>query len=203
MNCILNYRKEVLDMQSIYTEKEILGDALAAQKAATAEMNTAANECVHEDVRQTLMHILNQEHEIQQDVFEMMHQRGFYETPEAEDATIENEEKENSTEVTNEENASEENTTTENRKNGPGTPPFFFDALYDCKTRASTESHIVKVPFIDRTINVHERIKEPVQRVSKRINDLPRDTPELKKFFSTLARTDGFAWRNVRDSKSR
>jgi hypothetical protein len=25
----------------------------------------------------------------------------------------------------------------------------------------------------------------------------------LKKFFSTLARTDGFAWRNVRDSKSR
>lgn len=96
-----------------------------------------------------------------------------------------------------------ENTTTENRKNGPGTPPFFFDALYDCKTRASTESHIVKVPFIDRTINVHERIKEPLQRVSKRINDLPKDTPELKKFFSTLTRTDGFAWRNVRDSKSR
>ena len=44
-------------MPSIYTEKEILGDALAAQKAATAEMNTAANECVHEDVRKTMLHI--------------------------------------------------------------------------------------------------------------------------------------------------
>ena len=40
-------------MADIYTEKEILGDALAAQKAATGEFNTFANECVHEDVRQT------------------------------------------------------------------------------------------------------------------------------------------------------
>ena len=35
-------------MADIYTEKEILGDALAAQKAATGEFNTFANECVHE-----------------------------------------------------------------------------------------------------------------------------------------------------------
>ncbi len=52
-------------MQGIYTEKEILGDALSAQKATTALFNTSANECVHEDVRQTFMHILNEEHEIQ------------------------------------------------------------------------------------------------------------------------------------------
>lgn len=71
-------------MPGIYTEKEILGDALAAQKAATGQFNTSANECVHEDVRKTMLHILGQEHEIQQDVFNMMHAQGLYPTPEAE-----------------------------------------------------------------------------------------------------------------------
>ena len=47
------------------SEKEILSDALSAQKATTALFNTSANECVHEDVRQTMMSILNEEHEIQ------------------------------------------------------------------------------------------------------------------------------------------
>jgi hypothetical protein len=45
-------------MPGIYTEKEIYQDALTAQKTATSEMNMAANECVHEEVRKTMMHIL-------------------------------------------------------------------------------------------------------------------------------------------------
>ena len=52
-------------MPGIYTEKEIYGDALSAQKACTSQFNMAANECTHEDVRQTMMKILNQEHDIQ------------------------------------------------------------------------------------------------------------------------------------------
>ena len=75
-------------MQSIYTEKEVLGDALAAQKSATSQMNISANECVHEDVRQTMLHILSQEHDIQQDVFNMMHAKGFYPTPMAEQKKV-------------------------------------------------------------------------------------------------------------------
>ena len=75
-------------MADMYTEKEILGDALAAQKAATGEFNTFANECVHEDVRQTMLHILSQEHDIQQDVFNMMHSQGFYPTPAAEEKKV-------------------------------------------------------------------------------------------------------------------
>ena len=75
-------------MAEIYTEKEILGDALSAQKATTALFNTSANECVHEDVRETLLDILEEEHEIQQDVFVMMHQKGFYPTPEAEQKKV-------------------------------------------------------------------------------------------------------------------
>lgn len=75
-------------MAGIYTDKEILGDALAAQKAATGQFNMSANECVHEDVRKTMLHILSQEHDIQQDVFKMMHSQGFYPTPAADDQKL-------------------------------------------------------------------------------------------------------------------
>lgn len=72
----------------VYTEKEILGDALASQKSTTELFNKASNECVHEDVRETLLDILAEEHEIQQDVFCMMHEKGMYPTPEAEEKKI-------------------------------------------------------------------------------------------------------------------
>ncbi len=75
-------------MPGIYSEKEILSDALSAQKATTALFNTSANECVHEDVRETFMHILNEEHEIAQDVFEIMHAQGYYPTPAAEEKKV-------------------------------------------------------------------------------------------------------------------
>ncbi len=75
-------------MAGVYTEKEILSDALAAQKASTGNFNTFANECVHEDVRQTMLHILSEEHDIQQDVFNTMHEQGYYPTPAAEQKKV-------------------------------------------------------------------------------------------------------------------
>lgn len=76
-------------MAGIYTEKEILCDALAAQKSATNQFNTYANECVHEDLRQTMMHILKEEHNLAQDVFKIMHSKGYYPTPDAEQNKVE------------------------------------------------------------------------------------------------------------------
>ena len=75
-------------MPTVYTEKEILGDALSSQKATTELFNKASNECVHENVRETLLDILEEEHEIQQDVFIMMHDQGMYPTPEAEEKKV-------------------------------------------------------------------------------------------------------------------
>ena len=74
---------------SVYTEKEVLSDALSAQKACTELFNKASNECVHENVRETLLDILEEEHEIQQDVFLMMHDKGMYPTPEADEKKVE------------------------------------------------------------------------------------------------------------------
>lgn len=75
-------------MQGIYTEKEILGDALSTQKATTELFNKSANECVHEDVREVMLDILEEEHEIQQDVFNMMHEQGLYPTPAADEKKV-------------------------------------------------------------------------------------------------------------------
>lgn len=72
----------------IYSEKEILGDALAAAKTCTEHYNTFSNECIHSDVRNTLLNILGQEHEIQDTVFQMMHQKGFYPVPDAQESKI-------------------------------------------------------------------------------------------------------------------
>ena len=71
-----------------YTDKEILGDGLSAEKATTNLFNTASTECVHDNVRNTMLKILEQEHSIQNEVFNMMHARGFYETPAADEKKV-------------------------------------------------------------------------------------------------------------------
>lgn len=71
-------------MEQLYSEKEVLADALTAEKTATTLYNTFANECVHENVRCAILDCLEKEHSIQQDVFEMMHGKGYYPTPAAE-----------------------------------------------------------------------------------------------------------------------
>ena len=75
-------------MAAIYTEKEILADALSTQKATTDLFNKSANECVHGDLRETLLDILEDEHDIQQDVFDLMHSQGMYPTPSADDKKV-------------------------------------------------------------------------------------------------------------------
>lgn len=75
-------------MMTPFTEKEILGDALATEKFSTENYNTFSNECAHENVRSTLMRILNEEHDIQNEVFHMMSSKGYYPTPAAEDKKI-------------------------------------------------------------------------------------------------------------------
>ncbi|MCI9445854.1 MAG: spore coat protein [Lachnospiraceae bacterium] len=70
--------------QSFYSEKEMLADALTAEKTATTLYNTFSNECVHENVRNAILDCLEKEHTIQNEVFTMMHDRGYYPTPSAE-----------------------------------------------------------------------------------------------------------------------
>jgi len=76
-------------MEQTYSEKEVLSDALTTEKATTGNYNQFANECVHDNVRNAILDCLDKEHGIQQDVFNMMHSKGYYPTPAAESQKVE------------------------------------------------------------------------------------------------------------------
>lgn len=94
-------------------------------------------------------------------------------------------------------------TSKEKRKSSPIDPPFLFDLIYDLGNQAKTESHIKKIYlFKDWSVNVHEKLKEPIKKIAQKVENLPKNE-EINNFFRTLNRTDGFNWRNVRDKESR
>lgn len=70
-------------MNGIYSDKEILSDGLDTAKATTEHYNNHSNECSHERVRNVMLNILADEHDIQDDVFHMMSERGYYPTTSA------------------------------------------------------------------------------------------------------------------------
>lgn len=84
-----------------------------------------------------------------------------------------------------------------NRKDGAGTPMFFFDALYDSGSRESLEKHLVKVTFLGKKATVHERIKDPLAAVEKRIMELSKYNKDIKTFVDELKSTDSYFWRII------
>lgn len=85
----------------------------------------------------------------------------------------------------------------ESRKDGAGTPMFFFDALYDSNTRRSLESHIVRITFLGKLTNVHKRIEEPLKKVENKINILAQADTEVKAFLDNLKSCDAYSWRII------
>lgn len=91
----------------------------------------------------------------------------------------------------------------ERRQNAPVYNLSFYDALYDGKTRARIESHIVRFDYLGKRVSVHESIVEPVKRAEARIMELAKTDPELKAFLATIGSVEGYNWREIRDSRDR
>ena len=85
----------------------------------------------------------------------------------------------------------------ESRKNGAGTPMFFFDTVYDSGSRRSLEQHIVRISFLGNKTNVHERIREPLKRVEEKVFELAKTEPEVKAFLDNLKSNDAYQWRII------
>ncbi|WP_283607082.1 spore coat protein [Faecalispora anaeroviscerum] len=68
--------------------QEVLLDVLSSQKAITGTYNNFTNECATPTVRNEFMSILNEEHQLQAQIFDEMHKRGWYPTPAAEQQKI-------------------------------------------------------------------------------------------------------------------
>ncbi len=70
------------------TDREMMEDVLSSQKAITGVYNTFSSECVHSCLRDDFLNILQQEHQIQADVFTQMQQRGWYNPAQAQQPQI-------------------------------------------------------------------------------------------------------------------
>src|SRR5574344_325644 len=92
---------------------------------------------------------------------------------------------------------------TENRQNGAGTPPFFYDVVYDCKTQASMETHIARLTFLGKRVNLHERLTKPLAQVENQIKQAALTDKEVANFISKISQEYGYSWRKIRDSSSR
>lgn len=72
----------------ILGEKEMLQDSLISQKLLTDSYNTFAGECTSEQLRNTFLSILDEEHKIQADLFCDMQTNGWYQTEPADQQKI-------------------------------------------------------------------------------------------------------------------
>ena len=69
-------------------DQEMMRDALSSEKQMTGLYNAFANECATTAIRDEMMNILHDEHDIQADIFMEMQKRGWYPTPMAEEQKI-------------------------------------------------------------------------------------------------------------------
>lgn len=67
-----------------FDDQAKMGDTLNTQKALTEQYNHYAGECATKTRRDKLLNILNEEHEMQFEVFSAMEKRGWYEPQPAE-----------------------------------------------------------------------------------------------------------------------
>ncbi|MBR6153853.1 MAG: M15 family metallopeptidase [Treponema sp.] len=86
---------------------------------------------------------------------------------------------------------------TDSRMNGPGTPMFFFEALYSADTKAHLEAHLKKVSFLGKTVTVHERLEAPLLRVQDRIQKAARGDKEIMDFITSIKTAEAYYWRII------
>ena len=77
-----------IEIKGTMGEKEFIEDALDFQKHVTGLYNTFAGECKCNEMRKDFLNILNDEHQIQADIFNEMSVRGWYSTTNAEQQKI-------------------------------------------------------------------------------------------------------------------
>ena len=71
-----------------FTDQQILQDSLISEKHMTDSYNLYAGECVNEQLRSTMLNILNDVHSIQAKIFSTMQQNGWYQVEQAEQQKI-------------------------------------------------------------------------------------------------------------------
>ncbi len=92
---------------------------------------------------------------------------------------------------------------TENRKHGAVSSKFIFDAIYDCKTRAATETHLRSMTLWNKPLNVHRQIGKKLDKIEAKVWAMAKGDKEIRDFLKSLSSCSGYNWREIRDSPTR
>lgn len=85
----------------------------------------------------------------------------------------------------------------EARLHPPEKSEDFLNRLFDAASRRKTESQLVTVDFLGVPVSVHRRIAGAVRRVAAECMALRRTDSQAAAFLSTLARIEGFSYRDI------
>ncbi|MCM1321385.1 MAG: M15 family metallopeptidase [Bacteroides sp.] len=91
----------------------------------------------------------------------------------------------------------------ENRRNGAVSAKFIFDAIYDCDTRHSAETHLRSMTLWKKTLNVNRDVSEAVKRAEAKVYELAETDAATAEFLQTLGSCYGYNWRQIRDSPTK
>ena len=84
-----------------------------------------------------------------------------------------------------------------NRRNGSGTPMFFFETIYEAQSRASLEANLTAETFLGKKTTVHKRIVPALKRVERRITAAAKTDAEVRQFVDGLKSADAYNWRRI------
>lgn len=91
-----------------------------------------------------------------------------------------------------------------NRQTAAISAPFLINAVFDTGSRATTEEHLVTVAFPNnKRVSVHEYIAPILREIVAQMYVLAETDSEVSSFINTLGQTDGYAWREIRDTSGR
>jgi hypothetical protein len=79
----------------------------------------------------------------------------------------------------------------------------FLGALLGAPNRASTESRLVRMEVAGFILTVHERLREPLFRVSRELEFLRKTDPWVASFLRQLGEMNGYNYRYVDGTRSR
>ena len=79
----------------------------------------------------------------------------------------------------------------------------FLGALLEAPNRAATESRLVRTEISGYSLTVHERLREPLSRVSRELDFLRKVDPQVSTYMRRLAEMNGYNYRYVEGTRSR
>ena len=79
----------------------------------------------------------------------------------------------------------------------------FLGTLLEAPNRISTESRLVRTEIAGYSVTVHERLREPLSRVSRELEFLRKVDPQVSAYMRQLVEMNGYNYRYVEGTRSR